>query len=434
MSQQLMLSARPDAPASLAFARPIHEPFVLRDYQAASVDAGAKFLLDPGSENGIEILPTGSGKSLVIANIAARLSAPTLVFQPSKEILVQNLEKLRNYGYHPAVFSASLNRKRIANITLATIGSVVRTPDLFKTFRYVLVDECHLVNPKSGMYSDFFKALGDIKILGLTATPYRLSTDGYGGSMLKFLTRTRPRVFSRVVHYVQNSTLFSQGYLAHLTYKQVNSGFRKDRLRLNSTGADYTDDSVRTLFKELNFSDQIVRCVQRLQELRRGPALVFTRFVEEAAYVASKIPGAAIVSAETPTQLRDDILRRFKAGSIPAVCNVGVLTVGFDYPALANVILARPTMSLALYYQMVGRVMRPHPSKSTAFVIDLVDLVNSFGHIEDLTLASGPFDTYYIHSNGRQLTNVYFGTPPSCPRCHSPMSECRCPYSKNRNK
>ena len=72
---------------------------------------------------------------------------PVLVFQPSKEILQQNAEKLRGYGYAPAIWSASLNRKRVGQITLATIGSVVNHVEAFRHFRYVLIDETHLVNP-----------------------------------------------------------------------------------------------------------------------------------------------------------------------------------------------------------------------------------------------------------------------------------------------
>jgi DNA repair protein RadD len=215
-------------------------------------------------------------------------------------------------------------------------------------------------------------------------------------------------VFSKVVHAVQNGDLFAAGHLAKLEYKQVKTGFRTDRLRLNSTGADYTDQSVREHFAELHFSDQIVRCVHRLGELNRRGALVFTRFVEEAEYVSAKIPGAQIVTAETSNRDREQILAGFKKGQIPVVTNVGVLTVGFDYPELGNIILARPTMSLALYYQMVGRGMRPHPNKESTFIVDMVGLVEKFGRIEDLKLESGPHDTWYLSSQGRQLTNVYY--------------------------
>lgn len=383
--------------------------FVLRYYQERAVEDGVRFILDPKAENGIEILPCGAGKSLVIAAIAKRLDKPCLVFQPSKELLEQNKNKMEAFGIHPAVFSASFGKKEIGNITLATIGSVKNHQNLFKEFKYIMTDECHCVCAKSGMYADFFAALDGHKSLGFTATPFRLTHDGYGGSILKFLTRTRPRVFHKVVHVVQNGDLFRAGYLAKIEYKVVKTGFNRGRLRLNSTGADYTDESVRNHFKELNFSDQIVRCVNRLFELKRGNSIVFTRFVEEAEYVASKIPGAAVITTKSGSRERDNIVSAFKAGRIPCVCNVGVLGIGFDYPELKNVILARPTMSLAVYYQQVGRCVRTHPSKDCAFVVDMVGLSEQFGKVEDLTVVEGEHEKWFIESNGKQLTNVYYG-------------------------
>src|SRR3972149_3073207 len=78
----------------------------------------------------------------------------------------------------PGLFSASVGRKQIYPTTFATIGSVKGHPDAFRPFRFILIDECHGVNSKGGMYCDFLKALGNPRVLGLTATPYRLVTDG----------------------------------------------------------------------------------------------------------------------------------------------------------------------------------------------------------------------------------------------------------------
>jgi DNA repair protein RadD len=108
--------------------------YTLRQYQAESVAAGAEFLLSERKRNGLIVLPTGSGKSLVIAGIAERLDGAVLVFQPSKEILEQNLEKFQAYGFSPAVYSASMGRKGIGDITLATIGSVKNKAHLFQDF------------------------------------------------------------------------------------------------------------------------------------------------------------------------------------------------------------------------------------------------------------------------------------------------------------
>ena len=143
----------------------------LRDYQKAASDAAIRFFKDTKSKkNAIMVLPTGSGKSLIIADIAARLDGHVLVFQPSKEILEQNYKKLCSYGVLDcSVYSASMGKKEVSRITFATIGSVRNHPELFQHFQYIIIDECHLVNPKEGMYRDFLSMLR-CKVLGLTAT------------------------------------------------------------------------------------------------------------------------------------------------------------------------------------------------------------------------------------------------------------------------
>ena len=220
--------------------------YKLRDYQQQASDAAIRFFQDTRSKkNAIMVLPTGSGKSLIIADIAARLEGHTLVFQPSKEILEQNFKKLCSYGVMDcSIYSASFGRKDVSRITFATIGSVINHPELFAHFKNIIIDECHLVNPKEGMYQSFLSMLR-CKVLGLTATPYRLSSSRDFGSMLKFITRTRPRVFSEVIYQVQISTLLDMGYLAKLEYFALPPPtWDTSRLRVNTTGADYTVKSV----------------------------------------------------------------------------------------------------------------------------------------------------------------------------------------------
>jgi DNA repair protein RadD len=391
--------------------------YILRPYQAQAVERGTAFLTGGATQGGLIVLPTGAGKSLVIAGIAKALDAPCLIFQPTREILEQNATKLLAYGFEPAVFSASMNEKRVGQITLATIGSVKTRPDLFDAFPYVMIDEAHGVNPKAGMYAEFLSALGDVRILGLTATPYRLNTDGYGGSMLKFLTRTRPRVFSEVVAYAQISELIQQGYLVQPQYQHV-PGFDRAALVVNTTGADYTDASVKRQFNRIGFADRLRRVVVRLLEIQRKNVLVFTRFIDEAEALAAAVPGVAVLMAYTPPKKRAEIVAGFRAGAIKVIANVGVLGIGFDYPELETVVLARPTVSLGLYYQQVGRLLRPHPAKTSAWVVDMVDQVKQFGPIEDLWLQPGGWQGQQWEvvsrrdGQERALTNQYFAQSP----------------------
>jgi len=384
-----------------------NKTFSLRKYQQDAVDSAIKFFSSQRNFNAIEVLPTGAGKSLVIANTVKNIEGNTLIFQPSKEILEQNLCKIRSYGFDASVYSASLGSKNISKITLATIGSVVRTPEQFTGFKNVIIDECHLVNSKGGMYKEFLDAIGQPKVLGLTATPYRLSTDGFGGSILKFLTRTRPRVFDEMIYYCQCRELYDEGFWSPLKYYQV-SGFDSSMIAPNSTGAEYDDESVKRYYTEIDFATRLLDVAQRLKNANRRGVLIFTRFIDESRFVVQNVPGAVIITGETPSKERADIISKFKSGQIPVVCNVGVLTTGFDYPELDTVLIARPTMSLALYYQMIGRAVRPHKDKKEAWIVDICDNHRRFGRVEDLAIDTEGNGKWFVRSGGKQLTNVYY--------------------------
>lgn len=375
-----------------------------RPYQQEGVDAGLEYLRADHNRNGLLIYPTGSGKSVVIANLIKGAGEPILVLQPSQEILEQNYNKYTGYGYDAGIYSASFNRKEIHETTFATIGSIIRKKDDFRHFKYILVDEADLVNSKGGMYEDFIKDLKR-KVLGLTATPYRLSSTSFG-AMLKFLTRTNPRIFQDVVYVVQNKELFDAGYLAKLKYFDM-PGFERDKIKLNSAGTEFSDDSLRAYINSTDFTPRLFKYVRRLQETRKS-ILVFTRFIEESLALKDNVPGIEIVTGETPKKLRSELVTAFRNKEIKTLTNVGVLTTGADFPELDTIVLARATKSLRLYYQMVGRGMRPHPDKPETFIVDMCSTMNTFGRIEDFHIGPNAKGLYELTNGKKPLTNVYF--------------------------
>lgn len=386
--------------------------YVLRNYQKQASDAAVRLFNWKKDKNGIIVLPTGAGKSLVIADIASRLDSPLLVFQPSKEILEQNFAKLCSYGvFDCGVYSASVGSKDINRITFATIGSVMNHMSDFDCFKNIIIDECHCVNSKSGMYKTFIEAKNR-RVVGLTATPYRLS-NYRGGSVLKFLTRTRPRIFTKVIYCCQVRELLYKGYLAQLNYYDLTEIDLK-RVKSNSTGADYDEKSLIAEYERCGFYDKLSNTVVKVLHPKNGiprkGVLVFTAFTKEASSLVKKLQtigvSAAIVSADTPKKEREEILCKFKSKEISVVANVGVLTTGFDYPELDTVILARPTKSLGLYYQMVGRAIRPSQDKN-GWIVDLSGNYKRFGRVSDLQVWRPPGSTRWgVWSNGIQLTNT----------------------------
>lgn len=399
--------------------------YQLRPYQQAASDAAVKFFLDETKQyNALVVCPTGSGKSLLIADIAYRLNTDVLVFCPTKEILEQNYNKMCGYGVECSMYSASVNQKKISKVTFCTIGSVKDSAELFSHFKYIMVDEAHYIsNRKNTMYQRFINELR-CKIIGLTATPYRL--EGFcqidretkkpkldtAKSWLQILTGYKKPVFKEIIYNIQIDELLNQGYLAKVRYFDVKpQGWEQMQLFKNTSGSDFSDWSVRKAYDKTRFNIHLVNVIRRLlynqkTGIRRKGILVFTRFVEEAMELALQIDGCAVVSGDTPKKEREEILRKFKSGEVKVVCNAACLTTGFDYPELDTVVMARPTMSLSLYYQIVGRCIRPHESKRESWFVDLCGNVERFGEVSDLRLLKNSYGYWNVYSRGRQLTNV----------------------------
>lgn len=419
--------------------------FVLRKYQQEASDAAVSFFRSKSKGNGIIVAPTGAGKSILIADIARQLDGNVIVLQPNKELLTQNYAKLANYGIEASIYSASLKSKEVGQITFATIGSVANHMELFDDVAAVIIDECHLVNGEDGMYKRFIEKVPR-KVLGLTATPYRLYTsqgievngeykpngsfkeENYfepngmpkqgvrmtNKCILKFLTRTRERIFTHVLYDIGIDTLLQQGYLAQLRYFSLQV-IDPNRVRRNSTGRDYDERSLAAEFERCSLADRLADIVRRLLNPKEGKPrrgiLVFTRFVAESEALCRAIPDCAMLTGETKPDERERIVGEFKSGKIKVLTNVGILTTGFDYPELDTIVIARPTMSLSLYYQIVGRAIRPFEGKD-GWIVDLGGNVERFGKVEHLKLFEPKPKQYVIYgwvqNTWKQLTNCYY--------------------------
>lgn len=381
----------------------------LRQYQQ---DCLGKILWELNTDlqgNSICVLPTGSGKSVVIANLAKTLSQPILILQPSKEILEQNLEKLCRYVDHTdvGVYSASMNEKTINHFTFATIGSIYTKPELFAHFGLILIDECHLVNPKNldGMFTSFLSEVNRIrgqinkspvKCFGFTATPYRMATGyislgkNYDGSPIlkatattKIVSRLKEKFWQRILVNVSISDLIEKGFLCPLEYVDL-SLVEHSEIPVNKSESDF--DLIK--YEKL-LSSKKGRIKQALEyaEANSKSVLVFCSSVPQAIELSEQVLGSAVVTAKTPAKERATIINDFKNGKLQTVFNVGVLTTGFDHPSLDCIVLLRPTRSIGLYYQMLGRGVRIAPGKTKCKVIDLTSTVKNLGRIESIKLA-----------------------------------------------
>lgn len=390
--------------------------YTLRPYQENAVKAGIEFFKEKKNTGAVMALPTGSGKSLIIASIAKNIEGNTLILQPSKEILEQNYKKAIDFGFKDiGIFSASCGRKDIGKITFATIGSIINRKELFSGFNRLITDECHLCNAKGGMYEEFIRFFGG-KVLGLTATPYRLHSfmdmfTGQNKSVVKFLTRTRPRIFSGIIHITQIQEMYDSNFLCPIEY-EVCEDYDQSQLKINSTGANFTEKSIKEYNESFGLTKKVIDVIKKQ---KRKHILVFCTSVKESEDVKNDIINSGIIaetiSAKTPKKDREQILEMFMNGTIKVVLNVGTLTCGYDFPALDCVILGRPTKSVSLYQQMCGRGIRLHPEKENCKIVDMCGNVKVFGKIETFKIID--YKNKGLHvlaSDTGQLTGVNIAT------------------------
>jgi len=388
--------------------------YQLRTYQDEATQRSIEFFQSSAKHRPMVIIPTAGGKSIIIACAVKALSGKVLILQPSVELLKQNYAKYEAViKAHPelesaSLYSASVGIKEQGRVTFATIGSIYKTPDLFHDVEHVLIDECHFVPPERGsMYMKFLNALPDAKVLGLTATPFRLKTytDPFTGqkfSKINLLNRERPSFFNKFIHITQIKELYELGYLCPIKYIEMQ--FDGSFLQVNSTGAEYTDRSLKEAMERNEVIKRIPGILDQAFKKGRTSCLVFVRAVEEARELAEITPYSAYVHAETDKKERARIIDAFKNGGIKTIFNVGILTTGFDYPDLDTVILARPTMSLALYVQMIGRGIRIAEGKDHVSVLDMCGNLERFGKIEDLIIEDDPVEGWVLRNDKQILS------------------------------
>lgn len=389
----------------------------LREYQKEAVEKAIEFLINGDSKDKpIIVAPTGAGKSIYVAHIANKLGKDVLVFQPSKELLEQNYSKFKMYGGQASVYSASMGSKEIGDVTFATIGSVKGKSDDFTHVKYVIIDECHMVPPvkqsnksNGSMYMNFLQGIPNAKVIGLTATPFRLKKyrDPWTRqtfAKINLLMRERPMFFNKFLHVTQISELTELGFLSPIRY--ISLSWDDTKLKVNTTGAEYSDQSIHESLDHEDVIKRLPGIIQQSIEKGRKHRLVFVFSVADAEMLTREVPNSAYVCAETPTDERERIIGEFRSGKITTIFNVNILTIGFDFPELDTIIIARPTMSLNLYMQMIGRGVRPHKDKVDCVLLDMCGNINRFSKFEDIKYILDEKEGWIIHDGNKQLSGV----------------------------
>ncbi|WP_199461523.1 DEAD/DEAH box helicase [Vibrio owensii] len=353
--------------------------YTLRPYQADSVKAVIHYFRKH-STPAVIVLPTGAGKSLVIAELARLAKGRVLVLAHVKELVEQNHAKYEGYGLKGSIFSAGLGRKETdQQVVFASVQSVVRNLDSFKNhFSLLVIDECHRVpDEKTSSYQKVITHLRElnpgIKVLGLTATPYRLGM----GWIYQYHTRGQvrteePRFFRDCIFELPIRYLLDENFLtpARMMDAPVLS-YDFSQLKPANTGRYKEAEMDMVIDKAKRATPQIVEQIIQYAKERKG-VMVFAATVRHAQEIHGLLPEGetAIVIGDTPTPERDAIIQSFKNREIKYLVNVSVLTTGFDAPHVDLIAILRPTESVSLYQQIVGRGLRLSEGKSECLVLD----------------------------------------------------------------
>lgn len=376
--------------------------FKFRNYQEKGINASKDVLLSKTATKEVVVAPTGAGKSIYIAYAAEAVTTPLIVLQPSKELLKQNYSKYKQIGGEASIYSVStkeFQRKKIpytiidgeeipcediGHVTYATIGSIMKDWKKFKELgvKHMIIDECHINTQGDNDIKTFIKKVGIKNVLGLTATPVYLQ-GSFGGAMLKMMTRVRPKLFKKIRHVTQIQELVKNKYWSPLVYRVFDE--EGAVLKPNSSGSDFTEQSQQEFYELNNLDKKVSSIIDKLRKQgKRKSMLIFVPTISAADDLRKKIKNSEIVHSKMPIKERERVINAFKNLEVDVVINVNILAVGFDHPRLDVIVTTRPTMSIGIYYQQIGRGVRIHPEKDSCAVIDLSGNFQRFGKVEEL--------------------------------------------------
>lgn len=364
----------------------------LRDFQVAAITATMRDYFKNNDGDPIIALPTGTGKGYVIAGALRYIyyyqsNARVLMVTHVKELVEQNHKKLLQVWTSApvGVYSAGLGSKDLSQpIIFAGIQSIGKKADQLGHIDLIFVDECHSISPKEStlygkLITELREANPNLKVVGLTATPYRL-----GQGMLT----EQPSLFTDISFDMTDPKSFKwlikQGYLAPLVPKPTKTVI--DLSGVKKRGGEFIDSQLQraTDREEITWG-----ALHEALEVGhdRNHWLIFATGIEHAKNIHIMLKqldiSAGIVHSKMSDDDRDAVILDFKNGTIKALVNVGILTTGFDFEQLDLILMLRATCSPGLWVQMLGRGTRPAPGKKNCMVLDFARNTERLGPIDD---------------------------------------------------
>ena len=396
-----------------------------RWYQSQANDAVWSYL-SAKQGNPVVVLPTGAGKSLLIALLirqALEFGGRVVVLAHRKELLQQNADEIRELipGVDVGIYSAGLKSREIHNaVVIAGIQSVFRKAADLRRRHLVLVDECHLISDiEESMYQQFFAGIQQegLRIVGLTATAFRTGTGPICGP---------DRQFQRIVFEAKTAQLITEGFLCPITNKVADCEVNTDKVGLR--GGEFIESEMQAAFGG-DKGAVVLACNEVFEKCRdRKSILIFASGVMHAEDIATILgeitrERVGVVTGETLDLERASMLSDFKTGRLRWLVNCDVLTTGFNARCVDAIAILRATMSPGLFCQMVGRGLRLHESKTNCLLLDFGGNIARHGSIDDDNFGRSQ------GGSGRAATAAENGRGKQCPACELDVAASRasCP-------
>ncbi len=397
-------------------------PFTLRPYQQEAVDATLKHFRK-SDDSAVIVLPTGAGKSLVIAELARLARRKILVLTHVKELVEQNHAKYQSYGLTGGIFSAGLKRKEYQHqVTFASVQSVSANLDQFQhEYSLVIIDECHRVSGEdTSQYQRIIEQLrqqnDNLKVLGLTATPYRLGMGWiyryHHHGFVRGSSEEKDKPFQHCIYELPLSYMINRGFLTKPDLVDAAVAQYDFSVLAQNNFGEYAEKEVNQL---LNKHQRVTRAIiEQVTELAitRKAVMIFAATVDHAKEITSYLPQSqtALITGATELKTRDSLIQRFKQCELKYLVNVSVLTTGFDAPHVDFIAILRPTQSVSLYQQIVGRGLRLDEGKTDCLVIDYAgNNVNLYHPEVGETKPNPDSEPVQVFCPGCGFANIFWG-------------------------
>jgi superfamily II DNA or RNA helicase len=301
-------------------------------------------------------MPTGTGKTILFNEIVRKgfeKERKILIVVHRIELVEQITKKLSEKGIIVGRIIAGKISDYSKTVQVASIQTLSRRE--FPEAHLIIIDECH--HSKAETYKKLWETYPNAKILGVTATPYRLSGEGFDD------------LFDELIVSMPVNEFINQKHLVPITHYACAS---PNLTNVKKSKGDYVTKMLSNLMLDNSIMSDVVDSY--VENCNGKSAIVFAVDIEHSKEIVERFKKVGILAEhidfETPKDLRQQILNDFRSGKIKVVSNVTIITEGFDFPECEVVLLARPTKSLSLYLQMVGRVMRPAEGKTEGIILD----------------------------------------------------------------